>query len=119
MDRQIIERAAAAISSADALLIAAGAGMGVDSGLPDFRGNEGFWNAYPPYRRLGLSFVELANPAWFRSDPEQAWGFYGHRLNLYRKAQPHRGFALLKQWGEARPGGCFVFTRSEERRVRR
>jgi NAD-dependent SIR2 family protein deacetylase len=32
-----IEAAAEAIRSADALLIGAGAGMGVDSGLPDFR----------------------------------------------------------------------------------
>lgn len=30
------------IKQADALLICAGAGMGVDSGLPDFRGNHGF-----------------------------------------------------------------------------
>jgi len=28
------------------LVIAAGAGMGVDSGLPDFRGPEGFWRTY-------------------------------------------------------------------------
>ncbi len=35
------------IAQADAILITAGAGMGVDSGLPDFRGNEGFWKAYP------------------------------------------------------------------------
>jgi len=34
------------IAQADAIIIAAGAGMGVDSGLPDFRGNTGFWNAY-------------------------------------------------------------------------
>ena len=40
-----IERAAQIIKSAEALLVAAGAGMGVDSGLPDFRGNEGFWKA--------------------------------------------------------------------------
>ena len=30
------------INEAQAILITAGAGMGVDSGLPDFRGNEGF-----------------------------------------------------------------------------
>ncbi|HQN18542.1 MAG TPA: Sir2 family NAD-dependent protein deacetylase, partial [Syntrophobacteraceae bacterium] len=36
------------LREADAVLITAGAGMGVDSGLPDFRGNQGFWNAYPP-----------------------------------------------------------------------
>jgi hypothetical protein len=34
-------------SQADGLLITAGAGMGVDSGLPDFRGKNGFWRAYP------------------------------------------------------------------------
>jgi len=35
--------------------------MGVDSGLPDFRGAEGFWRAYPPYRNLDLQFDQLAN----------------------------------------------------------
>jgi len=55
-------RAARAIRDADALLITAGAGMGVDSGLPDFRGSEGFWRAYPPMAKLGISFVEMANP---------------------------------------------------------
>jgi len=40
-------RAAEYIVQADGLLITAGAGMGVDSGLPDFRGKNGFWHAYP------------------------------------------------------------------------
>jgi NAD-dependent SIR2 family protein deacetylase len=35
------------LKESDALLICAGAGMGVDSALPDFRGDEGFWRAYP------------------------------------------------------------------------
>ncbi len=103
-------RAADAIRTADALLIGAGAGMGVDSGLPDFRGNEGFWKAYPPLGRRNLSFVDLANPIWFRNDPRQAWGFYGHRLNLYRTTPPHDGFQTLLAWGEAKPEGHFVFT---------
>ena len=55
-------RAAEAVASADALLVGAGAGMGVDSGLPDFRGDEGFWNAYPPFAQRGLSFMDLASP---------------------------------------------------------
>jgi NAD-dependent SIR2 family protein deacetylase len=58
--------AAEIIQSADALLIAAGAGMCVDSGLPDFRGTQGFWRAYPAIAKLGLSFEEMANPVWFR-----------------------------------------------------
>lgn len=103
-------RAAEAIQQAEALLITAGAGLGVDSGLPDFRGPEGFWNAYPPYRKLGLRFVELANPRWFRSDPKLAWGFYGHRLELYRRTAPHAGFMVLRRWAETKPAGWFVFT---------
>jgi NAD-dependent SIR2 family protein deacetylase len=105
-----IADAAAAIRLAEALLIGAGAGMGVDSGLPDFRGNEGFWKAYPPFKKLGLSFVKLANPYWFRHDPEQAWGFYGHRQNLYRATQPHAGFAVVRSWCERAAAGYFVFT---------
>jgi NAD-dependent SIR2 family protein deacetylase len=105
-----VPAAARAIARARALLVTAGAGMGVDSGLPDFRGNEGFWKAYPPYRRLGLSFVEMANPRGFQIDPPFAWGFYGHRLNLYRGTVPHAGFATLRRWGEAMAHGSFVFT---------
>src|SRR3954467_15172294 len=105
----LIHRAAEAIAGADALLIGAGAGMGVDSGLPDFRGPQGFWRAYPPYARLGLGFVELANPRWFRDDPALAWGFYGHRLGLYRRTVPHPGFALLRNWVERMPRGGFVY----------
>jgi NAD-dependent SIR2 family protein deacetylase len=103
-----IESAARAIREADALLIGAGAGMGVDSGLPDFRGAEGFWKAYPPFR--GRRFAELSTPHWFKTDPALAWGFFGHRLNLYREATPHLGFELLRRWGAERPGGAFVFT---------
>lgn len=110
MDETVVARAAAAIAGAQALLIGAGAGMGVDSGLPDFRGDQGFWKAYPAYAKLGLSFAELANPRWFDTDPELAWGFYGHRLNLYRATRPHAGFAVLAGWAARMSLGSFVFT---------
>jgi NAD-dependent SIR2 family protein deacetylase len=105
-----IDKAANTIRSAEALLIGAGAGMGVDSGLPDFRGDQGFWRSYPPYKKLGLNFVEMANPDWFSRDPELGWGFYGHRLNLYRITSPHNGFQILKKWSAAKQQGFFVFT---------
>ncbi|GAA3892212.1 NAD-dependent protein deacetylase [Saccharothrix violaceirubra] len=95
----MLDRAAGLIAGADALLVCAGAGMGVDSGLPDFRGGSGFWRAYPPYERLGLRFEELADPVHFVEDPTLAWGFYGHRLELYRRTVPHAGFAVLHGWG--------------------
>lgn len=110
MEESRLLQAVRALASAEALLIGAGAGLGVDSGLPDFRGDQGFWHAYPPYAKLGLSFTALANPSWFARDPELAWGFYGHRLNLYRATQPHAGFGLLRAWAERMPLGVFVFT---------
>ncbi|WGL16184.1 hypothetical protein PVT68_15600 [Microbulbifer bruguierae] len=103
-------RAASAIREADGLLISGGAGMGVDSGLPDFRGNEGFWRAYPALADAGLSFVEIADPQHFHNHPERAWGFYGHRLNLYRQVQPHTGFNLLLAIAEQLQKDYFVFT---------
>jgi len=105
-----IEKAKEVLQEADAILITAGAGMGVDSGLPDFRGTEGFWRAYPIAKKLGLRFEELANPRWFKTNPKLAWAFYGHRLNLYRKTEPHEGFYILKKLGESKKGGYFVFT---------
>ncbi len=108
--RADLDQAAVAIRAAEAVFIGAGAGMGVDSGLPDFRGQEGFWKAYPPFAERGLSFVDMASPDWFHADPALAWGFYGHRLALYRETEPHEGFRLLADWAAGKPHGAFVFT---------
>lgn len=105
-----IQRAAQAIREADGLLITAGAGMGVDSGLPDFRGSEGFWNTYPALGKLNIDFQSIACPQAFIEDPTLAWGFYGHRLNLYRKTVPHDGFRILREIAEKLPNGAFVAT---------
>ena len=106
----MIQKAKEAIAGADALIITAGAGMGVDSGLPDFRGTEGFWREYPVVKKLGLRFEEMADPRWFEEDPRLAWAFYGHRLHLYRNTVPHEGFAMLRELGESKQGGAFVVT---------
>ena len=71
--KQRIEHAKEIVADADALLICAGAGMGVDSGLPDFRGNEGFWKAYPPMKELGLSFSEMAKTLYPYDTPRGVW----------------------------------------------
>lgn len=109
-NRAAIEKAARLIEKADALVVAAGAGMGVDSGLPDFRGVNGFWQAYPALALVGIDFYSIASPAAFHETPRLAWGFYGHRLALYRRTEPHAGFAQLTRWGEAKRHGYRVFT---------
>ena len=107
---RLAARAADLIASADALIITAGAGMGVDSGLPDFRSGKGFWDAYPALARAQLSFEAMACPQTFIETPDVAWGFYGHRLNLYRATAPHDGFRLLLDMAKRVPLGAFVFT---------
>ncbi|MBF0380445.1 MAG: NAD-dependent deacetylase [Magnetococcales bacterium] len=108
--QQRVINAARAVANADALMITSGAGMGVDSGLPDFRGREGFWREYPVIANMGISFEQMANPGWFDSDPGLAWAFYGHRLNLYRKTVPHVGFQQLLDLAANRPYGYHVMT---------
>lgn len=103
-----VAEAANLIRDAEAIVIGAGAGMGVDSGLPDFRGPEGFWRAYPAFK--GRQFSEMSNPYWFDRDPELAWGFFGHRLQLYRDTPPHAGFWILKTWMDSKLLGGFVVT---------
>ncbi len=104
------QEAAELICNADSLIITAGAGMGVDSGLPDFRGNEGFWKAYPALAKAQIGFTEIACPDTFESNPELAWGFYGHRLNLYRNTRPHMGFRYLRAIAKHLEGGAFIYT---------
>ncbi len=105
-----LQKAKQLLKSCDAFFITAGAGMGVDSGLPDFRGIEGFWNVYPKVKELGLCFEKMANPEWFKSDPNLAWAFYGHRLHLYRDTLPHKGFDMLLELSKSKKYGAHIFT---------
>jgi NAD-dependent SIR2 family protein deacetylase len=107
---EIVDRAAATIRGATALVIAAGSGMNVDFGWVDYRDRESLWAAYPAYRRLELGYTDLAHPSRFHQDPGLAWGFYGHRLQTSRQRVPHRGFAILSRWKALCPGGGFVVT---------
>jgi len=105
-----IRRAAAAIHGAKALVFTSGAGMGVDSGLPDFRGPQGFWRAYPALRDRGIKLSSMSTPHWFKDDPTFAWGFFGHRYNLYKNAEPHDGFRIILNWCRKMENGYFAFT---------
>jgi NAD-dependent SIR2 family protein deacetylase len=94
------------IKNAEYIIITAGAGMGVDSGLPDFRGEKGLWKTSSGKSK---SYMEMANPKLFLANPNEAWGFYGSRYNLYRETTPHKGFYLLKELVEKKKD-YFIFT---------
>lgn len=101
-----VREAARVLADAEALVITAGAGMGVDSGLPDFRGGGGLWTTVQP----GFDPMSMAEADLFRGDPTLAWGFYGNRLRRYREVTPHRGFEVLLRLVKQMPLGAFVVT---------
>lgn len=101
------QKAAQAIEGADALLFTAGAGMGVDSGLPDFRGDTGFWRAYPPFQQRGLSFTDVAQPRLVSAGSGVGMGVLwasSAALSRYEAACRLRCFASL---GGAETGRSF------------
>ena len=83
------------IQNAEAILVFAGAGMSVQSGLPTYREKEGFWNDYPLYKNIKKDYVAMASPHGFLSDPHFAWGFFAHQYKLYKNAVPHDGYTKL------------------------
>lgn len=63
------------INDYDALLIVAGAGLGIDSGLPDYRGPYGLWNMWHPTKSLNMTYEKLSTHELFLENPALAWVF--------------------------------------------
>jgi NAD-dependent deacetylase len=76
---------ARALSLAGHCLFLTGAGISAESGVPTFRGQEGYWvvgsRHYHPQ--------ELATRAAFARMPAAIWGWYLHRLRVCRGAPPN------------------------------
>ena len=85
------------------ITVLTGAGISAESGIPTFRGPEGYWTVgskvYMPQ--------EMATLAMFRSRPEQVWQWYLYRLGVCLHAQPNAGHLALAQL-ERRLGDRFT-----------
>jgi NAD-dependent deacetylase len=68
-----------------------GAGISAESGIPTFRGAEGYWvvgsRNYMPQ--------EMATHAMFLRRPEEVWRWYLYRFGVCRHAQPNEGHRAL------------------------
>ena len=72
------------------VLVITGAGVSAESGIPTFRGKDGYWRNLDP--------TKLATPEAFARDPNLVWDWYRERRQRIRKAQPnpaHRAIANL------------------------
>jgi NAD-dependent deacetylase len=82
-------------SSEARIVVLTGAGISAESGIPTFRGNDGYWvigsRNYMP--------EEMATHAMFQRHPEQVWRWYLYRFGICRKAEPndaHRALVELE-----------------------
>jgi NAD-dependent deacetylase len=74
------------------VLVLTGAGVSAQSGIPTFRGKDGYWRNLDP--------AQLATPEAFARDPKLVWEWYRERRHRIRNAQPnaaHEAIANLAQ----------------------
>ena len=73
------------------ITILTGAGVSAESGIPTFRGPEGYWTVgareYHPQ--------EMATYDMFSRNPHEVWKWYLHRMGVCRNAQPNPGHLAL------------------------
>ena len=66
-----------------------GSVISAPSGIPTFRGEDGFWKDKDPH--------ELASPSGFMKDPELVWDWYNYRRKIIRNSEPNPAhYALTK-----------------------
>ena len=94
MDHQLIQRAAKDIFDSKKTIAFTGAGISVESGIPDFRGAQGLWQKYDP--------EEYAHIDAFYANPDKVWLMIKDMFSLIMAAKPnpaHMGLAELERMG--------------------
>ncbi len=69
------------------VLVITGAGVSSESGIPTFRGKDGYWRNLDP--------AKLATPEAFRDNPKLVWEWYRERRQRIRTAQPNPAHAAV------------------------
>lgn len=86
---EMIARAAAALRRCRNLCVLTGAGVSAESGVPTFRGPDGFWQ--------GRRAEDLATPEGFRRDPRGVWAFYNWRRSVLKDVKPNAAHEAIAQ----------------------
>jgi NAD-dependent deacetylase len=89
----------AAVARPGRVVFLTGAGVSAESGIPTFRGKEGYWTVgareYHPQ--------ELATHDAFETMPWDVWAWYLYRRSVCRNAEPNAGHKALVELGTKLP----------------
>jgi len=94
MSEDLIKRTAQAVRRAKKVVALTGAGISVESGIPDFRGPSGLWSKYDP--------MEYATIEAFIADPKKVWAMLQEMGELVENSKPnpaHLTLARLEEMG--------------------
>ena len=69
------------------ILVITGAGISAESGIPTFRGKEGYWRKLDP--------MKLATPEAFRANPQLVWEWYQYRREIVSESRPNAGHDVI------------------------
>jgi NAD-dependent deacetylase len=89
LDRATIARAAVLLRTGQPVIALTGAGISVDSGIPDFRSSGGLWTRYAP--------EEYATGEALRTDPAKVWRMIREIEALVGHAGPNPGHLALAE----------------------
>ncbi len=98
-----VERVVEALRNARRVLVLTGAGISAESGIPTFRGKDGWWKLRNPQ--------ELATLEAFTSDPRFVWEWYEHRRATIAQAEPNPAHRMLA-WLEKQGKHIFIVTQN-------
>ena len=90
-----LKQAKIEIKNTDALLVIAGAGMSVDSGIFTYRGTNGIWNRSIKIGNESYRYDEISSLDMWKKYPELAWGFKSNFYNMMIDSEPHEGYYTL------------------------
>jgi NAD-dependent deacetylase len=85
-----------------------GAGISAESGIPTFRGPEGYWTVGSKEYRP----EQMATQAMFTVDPWEVWSWYLYRRTVCRKANPNQGHLGVVRIEEILGDRCRLITQN-------
>ena len=116
MDHQrLIQLLENSLGDGGRITVLTGAGISAESGIPTFRGPEGYWTVgsrvYQP--------EEMATWRMFQQNPRAVWQWYLYRLGVCRQADPNTGHHALVEMEQYFSGRFILVTQNVDNLHRR